>query len=68
MTPATVTFKYPPFAYVLIIFNELQYRGRIARCIYDGVQPMYKVQYSDDKGDIRFDEFYEDELAPRAAP
>jgi len=56
-------FKFKPQDYVRIVFNDLNYRGRVLRCIHDGGPPIYKVMYSDDKADLRTEEFYEDELA-----
>jgi hypothetical protein len=58
-------FKFTPMQCVTVTFNDLNYRGRILRCIYDGALHIYKVQYSDDKGDLKADEFYEDELRER---
>lgn len=58
-------FKFRPQDYVVVIFNDLMYRGRVLRCIYDGGANIYRIQYSDDKGDLKSDEFFEDEIEAR---
>lgn len=62
-----MNFQFQPRAYVQVTFNDLKYHGRVIRCIFDGGPNLYKVVYSDDKGDIKSEEFYEDELTGREA-
>lgn len=54
-------FAYQPNQYVRVKLFGLNYCGRIVRCIRDADSNMYSVQYAKE-GDIRRDEFYEDEI------
>lgn len=56
-------FKYSPNQKVKVIAFDVNYRGRILRCIWDGPGlRIYQVEYVDDKGDFQNREFLEDEL------
>lgn len=58
----SINFIFSPQQYVRITFNDLAYKGRVLRCIIDGGMSIYQVKYSDDRGDLKAEEFYEDEL------
>ena len=53
MTDRTVVFAFGPQEWVVVTFNNLNYRGRVIRCVYDNGPHIYKVMYSDDKGDLK---------------
>ncbi len=56
-------FNFIPDQRVKIIAFDVNYRGRVQRCIWDGsLQPIYLVEYVDDKGDFQTREFLQDEL------
>lgn len=54
-------FKYQPLTYVRVTLFGLDYQGRVIRCIFDGGQAMYDVDFAIN-GELRRREFYEDEI------
>lgn len=57
-----VTFKFSPLQYVKVKTHNLNYEGRIIRCmIEDGSQPIYDIDLWINGEPLRR-EFYEDEL------
>lgn len=57
-----IEFKFEPGQLVKIVLFDLNYPGRIGQNIYDYGVRKYLVEYSDDKGDLRSHQFYEDEI------
>lgn len=59
-----VEFKFAIRSYVRVTLHNVNYRGRVNRCIGEGSDSpnIYQVVYCDDKGDFQSREFYEDEL------
>lgn len=59
----TYEFAFAPFDYVVITLLGTNYRGRVVRCLYDGSNHIYDVQYANDTGEFKRAEFYEDEVS-----
>jgi len=58
-----IDFHFQPEQKVKIVAFNLNYNGRVQRCIFDGgLHEIYLVEYVDDKGDIQVREFLSDEL------
>jgi hypothetical protein len=60
-----IKFKFAPLQYIHVIAFDLNYEGRVIRCIFDGGAHIYSVQYAFE-GKLETREFYEDELAARS--
>lgn len=59
----TATFAFKPLDYVTVTFLDLKYKGRVQSCrIADASAKMYQVQYGNDTGDLKMQDFFEDEL------
>jgi hypothetical protein len=57
-----ITFKFVPRQFVTVTKHELNYAGRVIRCIWEkGHSNLYEIDYVHDGKLIR-QEFYEDEL------
>jgi len=61
MSNFKVSFRFKPLQFVKIKAYDLRLNGRVIRCIHDGFQPMYEVEYAIE-GDIQRREFLEDEI------
>ncbi len=60
----TIEFKFTFRQKVRVTAYGLNYEGRVIRCIHNGVEIMYLVEYAY-VGKIEMREFYEDELEAR---
>ncbi len=56
-------FKFQPMQRVMITLHELNYEGRIIRCIQEECPTrIYDVSYCNNVGELKRAEFFEDEL------
>ena len=56
-----ISFSYSLHDEVVVEPKHLRYYGRVTRCIWDGYEKIYEVEYIAD-GDIKRREFYEHQI------